>query len=93
MPLDNIPLRYTLPSPGQPVDPLLWVQAEAEGAEQIEERLQRMLALSELAAGEDAPERGKLQAELERLRREIDRIADSVEQLRPPAEGTNNQNR
>jgi len=89
---DTFTRRYTLPAPGQPMDTLLWVQAAEDGADQIEVLLQRMLELSQQAAEENAPNRPQLQAELERLRQQIDRIADSVEQLRPPIEGTGNEN-
>lgn len=83
-----VPSRYAVPEDGAPVDPRLWVQAAEDGAAEIEARLRRMLALSELSAGEQSPDRAVLQRELDRLRREIDRIADDVDRLCPPGEGT-----
>lgn len=85
-----VPDRYALPEAGVPVDPRLWVQAAEDGAAEIEARLRRMLALSELAAGDQSPDRAALQRELDRLRREIDRIADDIDRLCPPGEGTGN---
>lgn len=85
-----VPDSYALPKDGVPVGPRLWVQAAEDGAAEIEARLRRMLVLSEQAAEDNAPDRAGLQRELERLCREIDRIADDVDHLCPPTEGTAN---
>jgi flagellin-like hook-associated protein FlgL len=55
-------------------------QAVEEALDEIELRLRQMLALARLSASDSDVDRMVLQKKLERLREEIDRIADEMQQ-------------
>lgn len=74
MPLTNSPKPADehIPQPGEPE------RDAAASLDEISAILRRMLALAEMSASDLELDRGLMQKTLDRLREEIDRIADSL---------------